>query len=229
MSKIIRWLVVASLLVAGIIVFPSSQSPASAAYCVGIHCIYYNSPGTDSGSNTSLNAEWIQLRNRCSTSRSLTNAKVKDAAGHTYTFGSYTLGGGKYVKVHTGKGTNTTSDRYQGRSWYVWNNDKDTAYLYTHPGPGSTAAPTITETPAPSTVSGPLFEPTLRKHRPWGGRITAPGLRMADVAGGSPTRAGSPVLRPLRSCPGKRPGPHAASSETFSLVAGRDRVQHGAP
>jgi len=134
LSKIIRWLVVASLLVAGIIVFPSSQSPASAAYCVGIHCIYYNSPGTDSGSNTSLNAEWIQLRNRCSTSRSLTNAKVKDAAGHTYTFGSYTLGGGKYVKVHTGKETNTTSDRYQGRSWYVWNNDKDTAYLYNASG-----------------------------------------------------------------------------------------------
>jgi hypothetical protein len=89
----------------------------------------YDSPGSDTGSNTSLNAEWIQLRNRCSTSRSLTNAKIKDAAGHTYTFGRYALGGGRYVKVHTGKGSNTATNRYQGRSWYVWNNDKDTAYL----------------------------------------------------------------------------------------------------
>jgi hypothetical protein len=50
-------------------------------------------------------------------------------AGHVYTFGSYTLGAGKYVKIHTGKGTNTSTDRYWGAGWYIWNNDKDTAYL----------------------------------------------------------------------------------------------------
>jgi Lamin Tail Domain len=130
MNKILRSVLVASLFTAGMMVFQSSSSPASAGYCVGIYRVYYNSPGTDTGSNSSLNGEWIQLRNRCSTASSLTYAKIKDAAGHTYTFGSYALGGGKYVKVHTGKGTNTATDRYQGRSWYVWNNDKDTAYLY---------------------------------------------------------------------------------------------------
>ena len=134
MSKVIRSVLIASLVAAGIVFSPSSQSSASAASCVGIYRTYYNSPGTDRGSNTSLNAEWIQLRNRCSTSRSLTNAKIKDAAGHAYTFGSYTLGGGKYVKVRTGKGSNTATSRYQGRSWYVWNNDKDTAYLYNASG-----------------------------------------------------------------------------------------------
>jgi Lamin Tail Domain len=134
MSKVIRSILIASLVATGLIFSPSSQSSASAASCVGIHRISYNSPGTDTGSNTSLNAEWIQLRNRCSTSRSLTNAKVKDAAGHTYTFGSYALGGGKYVKVRTGKGSNTATSRYQGRSWYVWNNDKDTAHLYNASG-----------------------------------------------------------------------------------------------
>src|SRR6266511_2243365 len=120
---------VASLFAAGIISGWSS-APSSAAYCVGIYRIYYNS----TGSNTSLNGEWIQLHNKSSTSRSLTNAKIKDYVGHTYTFGTYALGGGKYVKVHTGKGTNTTTDRYQGRAWYVWNNDKDTAYLYNGSG-----------------------------------------------------------------------------------------------
>ena len=134
MSKAIKSVLIASLIAMGMIFSPFAQSSASAASCVGIHRIYYNSPGTDTGSNTSLNAEWIQLRNRCSTSSSLTNAKLKDAAGHTYTFGSYALGGGKYVKVRTGKGSNTATDRYQGRSWYVWNNDKDTAYLYNASG-----------------------------------------------------------------------------------------------
>jgi hypothetical protein len=33
------------------------------------------------------------------------------------------------VKVRTGKGTETATNLYQGRSWYVWNNDKDTAWL----------------------------------------------------------------------------------------------------
>ena len=134
MSKVIRSILIAGLIATGVILSPSSQSSASAASCVGIHRIYYNSPATDTGSNTSLNAEWIQLHNRCSTSRSLTNAKIKDTAGHTYTFGSYALGGGSYVKVRTGKGSNTATSRYQGRSWYVWNNDKDTAYLYNASG-----------------------------------------------------------------------------------------------
>src|SRR6266540_6441438 len=99
MNKILRTVLVASLFAAGMIAAQSS-APASAAYCVGIYRIYYNSPGSDTGSNSSLNGEWIQLHNRCSTSRSLTYAKIKDAAGHTYTFSSYALGGGRYVKVH---------------------------------------------------------------------------------------------------------------------------------
>jgi hypothetical protein len=104
-------------------------APVLAAPCVQINRIYYNSPGSDTGTNTSLNGEWISLHNGCSTRRSLKGWTIKDAAGHKYTFGSYRLGGGKGVKVHTGKGTNTATDRYWGLSWYVWNNDKDTAYL----------------------------------------------------------------------------------------------------
>jgi hypothetical protein len=134
MGRITRSALVVSLfaLFAGAMV--GFQTQASATPCVVIHRIYYNSPGTDTGSNTSLNGEWIQIHNRCSTTRTLTNWKIKDVARHTYTFTSYALSGGKYVKVHTGKGTNTATDRYQGRSWYVWNNDKDTAYLYTQNG-----------------------------------------------------------------------------------------------
>ena len=52
---------------------------------------------------------------------------LRDAQGHVYTFGTYTINAHGYVKIHTGKGTNTQTDRYQGRSWYVWNNTGDTA------------------------------------------------------------------------------------------------------
>lgn len=32
--------------------------------------------------------------------------------------------------VHTGKGSKSAGYLYMGRSWYVWNNDKDKASLY---------------------------------------------------------------------------------------------------
>jgi lamin tail-like protein len=130
LSKITRAILVAGLLATGVVVSYSSQPPASAAPpCVVVYRIYYNSPGTDTGSNYSLNGEWIQLRNRCSTGRSLESWRIRDVAGHTYTFGAFRLGAGQYVKVRTGNGTATATNLYQGRSWYVWNNDKDTAYL----------------------------------------------------------------------------------------------------
>src|SRR5882757_8644482 len=108
--KSVLVVVLFALLTGGIVGF---QSPASAASCLVISRISYNSPGADTRSNTSLNGEWIQLHNQCRTASVLTNAKVKDAAGHIYKFSSYSLGGGKYVRVRTGRGTNTSTDRYQ--------------------------------------------------------------------------------------------------------------------
>jgi len=105
--------------------------PAAEAATGSVHLakIYYNSPGSDRGSNSSLNAEWVTITNSTSTARSLKGWTLTDASSHKYTFGTFTLGAGKTVKVHTGKGSNTSTSRYQNRSWYVWNNDKDTATL----------------------------------------------------------------------------------------------------
>jgi hypothetical protein len=107
---------------------------AAAATCVTITRIYYDSPGPDYGSNGSLNAEWVRLHNRCATGKALGGWKLKDAAGHTYTFGTYHLGGGRGVIIHTGRGTNSWTDRYWGQRWYIWNNDKDTARLFNASG-----------------------------------------------------------------------------------------------
>ncbi|WP_031069313.1 lamin tail domain-containing protein [Streptomyces sp. NRRL S-118] len=111
---------------AGLLALPS---PAQAAGSVHLYKIYYDSPGTDRGANSSLNAEYVVIRNTTGAAVSLKGWTLTDAANHKYTFGTFTLGKGKYVTIHTGKGTNTTAHRYQGRSWYVWNNNSDTATL----------------------------------------------------------------------------------------------------
>jgi hypothetical protein len=102
---------------------------AEAAGSVHIAKIYYNSPGSDNRSNKSLNAEWVTITNSTSAAHSLKGWTLTDASRHTYTFGSFTLGAGKTVKVHTGSGDDTSANTYQDRRAYVWNNDKDTATL----------------------------------------------------------------------------------------------------
>lgn len=119
----------ALLIAAGLAVNPAGAKPAAAIGCVQIYRIYYNSPGSDTRTNTSLNGEWIQLKNHCSTGKGLSSWTIKDAAGHRYTFGTYTLKAGAYVKVHTGSGTNTSTDRYWRSGNYIWNNGSDKAYL----------------------------------------------------------------------------------------------------
>jgi hypothetical protein len=72
-----------------------------AAGAIKIDKIYFDSPGSDGGSNPSLNAEWIRLKNTGPSGRSLTNWTIRDKAGHVYRFGTYRLGAGKTVMVHT--------------------------------------------------------------------------------------------------------------------------------
>ncbi|OKI08315.1 hypothetical protein A6A06_34190 [Streptomyces sp. CB02923] len=106
-----------------------TAAPASAAGSVHLSKIYYNSPGSDNRSNASLNAEWVQIKNSTSRAVSLKGWKLTDTSRHTYTFGTYSLGAGKTVTVHTGRGRDTAAHRYQNRRAYVWNNTKDTATL----------------------------------------------------------------------------------------------------
>ena len=102
-------------------------SPADAASAIQIVKVQYDSPGSDSGSNSSLNAEWVLIRNTGSANRSLTGWTLRDPAGHVYRFPTFTLKAGASVYVHTGTGAATSAHRYQNRSWYVWNNTGDTA------------------------------------------------------------------------------------------------------
>ena len=118
----------AAVAIAALTLLPSTSALA-AGHRIQINEIYYNSPGTDTGSNSSLNAEWVRLYNTSSSKISLTNWTLRDAAGHVFKFAAYTLGAHSYVKIHTGHGTRTQANRYWNQSWYIWNNTGDTATL----------------------------------------------------------------------------------------------------
>lgn len=108
----------------------ASGVPAQAAGGVRLTAVHYNSPGADTGTNSSLNAEWFTITNSASARRDMSLWKVRDSQGHAFRFPSgYFLGAGKTVKVHTGRGTSTALNRYWGQDNYIWNNDGDRATL----------------------------------------------------------------------------------------------------
>lgn len=118
------------LLILGIVLFGvvlTVATPAQAAARMQIGEIWYNSPGSDRGGNSSLNHEWVQLHNTSGSWITMTGWTLRDPKHHVYTFGTYKIKPHGYVKIHTGKGTNTQTDRYWGKAWYVWNNTSDTA------------------------------------------------------------------------------------------------------
>ncbi|MCU1613501.1 MAG: hypothetical protein JWO98_1041 [Frankiales bacterium] len=121
-------IVAASVAVALATVF-SVSSPAQAATAVKISGIYYNSPGNDTRSNTSLNAEYVNLQNLTRSTQVITNWTIRDVAGHVYKFPTTSIPAGRTITLRTGKGANSTTTRYWQQTNYIWNNDRDTAYL----------------------------------------------------------------------------------------------------
>ncbi|MEU2286405.1 lamin tail domain-containing protein [Streptomyces sp. NPDC013178] len=105
------------------------SAPAQAAGGVVIRHVWFDSPGSDNGSNSSLNAEWVEIKNTASSAISLKGWVLKDKSNHKYVFPNVKIGAGKTLKVRTGVGSDTASTKYQDRRWYVWNNTSDTATL----------------------------------------------------------------------------------------------------
>ncbi|GAA0196691.1 lamin tail domain-containing protein [Haladaptatus pallidirubidus] len=80
---------------------------------------------------STLNDEWVDVKNDGSSLLDMSGFTLEDSAGYTYSFpDSFTLSTGDTVRVHTGSGTDTITDLYWGRGSGVWNNDGDTAYVY---------------------------------------------------------------------------------------------------
>ncbi|WP_276301891.1 lamin tail domain-containing protein [Halorussus lipolyticus] len=83
---------------------------------------------------STLNDEYVDIRNDGSSSLDMTGWLLEDEAGNDYQFpDGFSLGAGETVRVHSGSGTDSSTDLYWGGS-YIWNNDSDTAYLYDSSG-----------------------------------------------------------------------------------------------
>ncbi|QFX79503.1 lamin tail domain-containing protein [Streptomyces sp. SYP-A7193] len=113
--------------------------PAQAAEyssALKIKGIQYDAPGRDSnkcsGGNTK--SEYLTIKNYSKTATvNLKGYKVKDAAGNTFTFkNSHTLQPGDYASLRGGRGTDSDAKNvvYRQNCNFIWNNDKDTIYLY---------------------------------------------------------------------------------------------------
>jgi hypothetical protein len=111
---------------------PVVASTAAAASCVRISTGNFNAPGNDNYA-ANLNGEWIKIKNYCSTTKAVGGWKLHDYNRiHTYTFAStFRIGAGVTVTVYSGRGTNTSTKRYWGRTYgAIWNNTPpERAYL----------------------------------------------------------------------------------------------------
>jgi hypothetical protein len=117
------------------IVVPLTAERADAAAAMQIRKVSYDPPGADTRTNSQLNAEYVVLKNTGAVTVDLYQWTLRDRASHVYTFATHKyVSPGATVTIHTGTGTNTTTHRYWGRSWYVWNNTGDTAYLRSRSG-----------------------------------------------------------------------------------------------
>ncbi|MFB7454677.1 lamin tail domain-containing protein [Streptomyces sp. NPDC056194] len=96
---------------------------------VEISSVQADSPGRDTRSNRSLNAEWIEITNDSRRAVDLDGWTLEDEDGHTYRFEDFRLAGRSTVRIHTGEGRDSRTDLYQDRRNYVWDNRSDTATL----------------------------------------------------------------------------------------------------
>jgi hypothetical protein len=98
--------------------------------------VQYDAPGSDSnrcsGGNTK--DEYLTIKNYSRSTRvNLKGYVVKDAAGNRFKFpANHYLEPGDYVKLRGGRGTDSDAKNvvYRQNCNFIWNNDKDTIYLY---------------------------------------------------------------------------------------------------
>ncbi|MFH1638624.1 MAG: thermonuclease family protein, partial [Candidatus Woesearchaeota archaeon] len=92
--------------------------------CIQIRDFHFNAAGDD---NYNLNDEYVTFENTCIYSLNMEGWTIKDeTASHVYTILLFTFPPDSTFTLYTGKGTNTASELYWGRSSgdyaAIWNN-----------------------------------------------------------------------------------------------------------
>lgn len=130
--------IAAAAVTAGVLTVVTSAPAQATEYssALKVRGIQYDAPGRDSNSCSSGNTreEYLTIKNYASsTTINLKGYVVKDAAGNRFTFtAAHYLQPGDYVKLRGGNGTDSDTNNvvYRDNCNFVWNNDKDTIYLY---------------------------------------------------------------------------------------------------
>ncbi|MFF9167885.1 MULTISPECIES: lamin tail domain-containing protein [unclassified Streptomyces] len=133
----LRYAIAASVASSGMLAALAAAPAQAAEYssALKIKGVQYDAPGRDSnrcnGGNTK--DEYLTIKNYSRTTVNLKGYVVKDAAGNKFTFtASHVLEPGDYVRLRGGRGTDSDRDNvvYRQNCNFIWNNDKDTIYLY---------------------------------------------------------------------------------------------------
>ncbi|MEU1127242.1 lamin tail domain-containing protein [Streptomyces sp. NPDC005899] len=125
----------ASVLALGLVAAAPVQA-AEYSSALKITGVQYDAPGSDSnkcsGGNTKN--EYVTIKNYSRTATvNLKGYVVKDAVGNRFTFtASHTLQPGDYIKLRGARGTDSDAKNvvYRQNCNFIWNNDRDTIYLY---------------------------------------------------------------------------------------------------
>ncbi|MCS0603279.1 lamin tail domain-containing protein [Streptomyces sp. LP11] len=117
-----------------VVAAPAQATEYSSA--LKIKGVQYDAPGRDSNSCSTGNtkSEYLTIKNYSRTSKvNLKGYVVKDATGNRFVFPSnHYLEPGDYVTLRGGHGTDSDAKNvaYRQNCNFIWNNDKDTIYLY---------------------------------------------------------------------------------------------------
>ncbi|MFD6551126.1 lamin tail domain-containing protein [Streptomyces sp. NPDC058398] len=123
---------------AAIATAPAQATEYSSA--LKIKGVQYDAPGRDSNSCSSGNTknEYLTIKNYSSgTTVNLKGYVVKDATGNKFTFpANHYLEPGDSIKLRGGHGTDSDAGNvvYRQNCNFIWNNDKDSIYLYKSSG-----------------------------------------------------------------------------------------------
>ena len=99
---------------------------------IAIDLIHADASGDD---NDNLNDEYVVFENIGTETLDLTGWSVEDEVAKTYNFpDNFTLDPQAQVTLHTGSGTDSSTDLYWGRGSAVWNNSGDTVFVYDDQG-----------------------------------------------------------------------------------------------
>jgi hypothetical protein len=121
----------------------SSASAKEYTSALKIRGVQYDAPGSDSNSCTTGNTtqEYVTIKNYSSkTTVNLKGYVIRDAAGNRFTFtANHYLQPGDYIRLRGGNGTDSDAKNvvYRDNCNFLWNNDKDTIYLYKPSGAGA--------------------------------------------------------------------------------------------